>query len=321
MSSDREKGNLGILTDWRWKLMALVLAVAVFYTVRSKISHVTTIAVPVEMEKVPGLAVLKAEPFSVRVTFRGTYMDLQALSGHELRVVLRPRSADSGESEMVPVRGRDIIGRPDGVRVVGVEPDRVRLTFDRQISLSLPVAPPLVEGRPLRGRVEMKYDPHAVTVKGARRQLEALKAADYHLLTEPINVEGCVQSFTKTVRIATPSGGAMQADISPAEVAVTVNINTEQSTREIRNVPVLVVAATGRKNDWWVEPPVVQVRLTGRAEVVQAVDPDSLLVLVDARKTVLDSEMLPVLIYLPTGVTVDAMESDPPGVMMMHNGD
>ena len=55
----------GLLTDLRWKVAALVVAVIVFYTVRSKISDTVTLSVPVEAEKEPGLAVLKAEPFHI----------------------------------------------------------------------------------------------------------------------------------------------------------------------------------------------------------------------------------------------------------------
>lgn len=309
----------GLLTDVRWKIAALAVAVVVFYAIRAKISDTVTLSVPVEAEKEPGLAVLKAEPFSVRVTFRGAYTDLQQLGLRELRVLLRPRANASGGAERVRIRAGDVRGHPAGARVVGLDPEFVLLTFDRQDEMLLPVAPPPVEGKPLRGRVELDYAPRVVLVKGAHRQLQEWKAAGFHLQTDPIDVEGCVQSFTKSVAIATP-GAAWQADVSPHEVSVKINIVTEQSTREMRDLPVLLAAPPNRKGMWLVLPPTVQVRLTGRAEVVAAVAPEDLVVLVDARRAPADEPVVsPVQVLLPPGLAVDAVECEPATVVLMRN--
>ncbi|MFZ4395189.1 MAG: hypothetical protein ACOYOU_06120 [Kiritimatiellia bacterium] len=311
----------GLLTDFRWKIAALVMAVVVFYAVRSKISDTVTLSVPVETEKEPGLAVLKAEPFSVRVTFRGAYADLQQLGLRELRVLLRPKSSDSEGTELVRIRAGNVRGQPGGARVVGVSPESVMLTFDRQDQMMLPVAPPPVEGKPLRGRVELDYFPRQVLVKGAHRQLLEWKAADFHLQTQPINVEGCVQSFTKSVDIATP-GAAWQAEVTPREVSVKVNILTEQSTRELREVPVLIAAHAGRKGFWQVLPASVVVRLTGRVEVVESVTPESLMVLVDARRAPAEElSIAPVVVQLPPGVILDAVECEPSAVVLLRTED
>ena len=309
----------GLLTDFRWKIVALVLAVIVFYTVRSRISDTITLSLPVEAEKEPGLAVLKADPFSVRVTFRGAYADLQQLGLHEMRILLRPRANASGGSELVHVRSGDVRGRPSGARVVGIEPESVMLTFDRQDQMMLPVAPPPVEGKPLRGRVELDYSPRMVLVKGAHRQLQEWQSADFHLQTQPVNVEGCVQSFTKNVEIATP-GAAWQAEVVPREVSVKVNIVTEQSTREMRDVPVLIAAPASRKRTWQALPSTVQVRLTGPGEVVDAITPETLVVLADARRASADEPtVVPVQVHLPPGVVLDAVESEPVAVVLLRN--
>jgi len=205
-----------------------------------------------------------------------------------------------------------------GARVVDIDPESVRLTFDRQDEMMFPVAPPPVEGKPLRGRVELDYSPREVLVKGARRQLQEWKAADFHLQTQPVNVDGCVQSFTKNVAIATP-GAAWQVEIGEREVSVKVNISTEQSTRELRDVPVLIAAPASRKGAWQTLPSTVQVRLTGRAEVVEAIAPEDLTVLVDARRASADKlTVLPVQVYLPPGVILDAVTNEPAAVVLMR---
>ena len=319
MRVERNSLLRGLLSDLRWKIVALVLAVIVFYAVRSRISDTVTLSVPVEAEKEPGLAVLKAEPFSVRVTFRGAYADLQQLGLREMSILLRPKANSSGGSELVHIRAGDVRGRPSGARVIGIEPESVMLTFDRQDQMMLPVAPPPVEGKPLRGRVELDYSPRTVLVKGAHRQLQEWKAADFHLQTQPVNVEGCVQSFTKNVDIATP-GAAWQAEVSPREVSVKVNIVTEPRTRELREVPVLIAAPASRKGAWQVLPPTVQVRLTGPGEVVDAIQPESLVVMADARRASMDEPtVIPVQVHLPSGVVLDSVECDPAAVVLMRN--
>ncbi|MEO5368284.1 MAG: hypothetical protein H7831_18395, partial [Magnetococcus sp. WYHC-3] len=271
-------------------------------------------------EKEPGLAVLKAEPFSVRVTFRGAYADLQQLGLRDLRVLLRPRATASDDgTEQVRVRSNNVRGQPAGARVVGIAPESVLLTFDRQDQMMLPVAPPPVEGNPLRGRVELDYSPRQVLVKGAHRQLQEWKDADFHLQTQPVNVEGCVQSFTKSVDIATP-GAAWQVEVTPREVSVKVNIVTEQSTCELREVPVLLAAHPGSKGSWQVLPQTVVVRLTGRAEVVEAVTHESLMAMVDMRRALADEPtVLPVVVQLPPGLILDAVECEPAVVVLLRN--
>lgn len=310
-----------LVADGRWKLAALVVAVIVFYAVRGTISHTSTLTVPVEVAKQPGWAVLSAEPFSVRVTVRGAFSDLQQLAARDVSLLLQPRADATEGATTVRVRARDLHGLPHGVRVVGLEPEHVTLRFDREIELPLPVADPPVEGKPLRGRVELDYAPHVVTVRGARRPLEELEAGDFHLQTEPINVEGCVQGFTKTVRVVTP-GGAWQADVTPREIAVKVNIITERSTREMRDVPVSVAAVPGRRGQWQVVPSNVTVRLTGRAEMVQSVLPDAVVAWADGRRVGLEeTEAVPVQVHLPPGTTVDAAEVEPPTVLLMRNAE
>ena len=238
-----------------------------------------------------------------------------------LRVLLRPKANGTGGSELVRVRAGEVRGQPGGLRVVGIEPESVLLTFDRQDQMMFPVAPPPVEGKPLRGRVELDYSPRMVLVKGAHRQLQDWKAADFHLQTQPVDVDGCVQSFTKNVDIATP-GAAWQMEVTPHEVSVKVNISTEQSTRAMREVPVLIAASASRKGAWQVLPSTVQVRLTGRGEVVDAITPESLVVMVDARRAPADEPtVLPVLVHLPAGVTLDEVECEPSAVVLMRNGE
>ena len=232
MRADQPSFLRSLLQDVRWKAVALIVAVIVFYTIRSRISDTVTIAIPVEVEREPGQAVLKVEPASVQVTFRGAYADLQQLGLRDMRVLLHLKVNAAGGPERVRLRAGDVHGRPSGARVVGIDPQTVRLTSAREVLVKRVDAP---------------------------------------------------------------------------------------RTRELRDVPVLVAAPAIRKGSWQVLPPTVQVRLTGRAAVVDAIAPQELVVLVDARGVLSDEQAVaPVLLHLPHGVVLDAATSEPAVVTVMR---
>jgi YbbR domain-containing protein len=299
-----------LLSDWPWKALALFVATAVYLMVRSRISYVQTVAVPVEVEREPGIAVLTVEPLSVRVTLRGTAADIQRLATLDLKAVVRPRATARGGAERVPVSARDIRGR-GALRIVELDPKAVRVTYDRQGQVAFPVAEPVIEGKPLRGRVQIEYNPRMAVVTGARLHLDQSLTNGVQLQTEPVDVEGRVQGFTRRLRILPPDGVWM-TEIQPPEVTARINIVADRSTSELRDVPVLIAQTPGDPTRWQAEPPVVSIRLSARAEIIQGIRPELVRAFVDARATATASTNgLPVFVYIPPEVAVDTAETVP----------
>lgn len=299
-----------MLSDWPWKILALFLSAVIYLMVRSRISHVQTVSVPVSVECEPGIAVLTVEPLSIQVTFRGDAAAIQQLSARDLKAVVRPHDLARGGMERVSVSARDIRGR-GALRVVDLDPQVVLVTYDRQGQVLFPVAEPVVEGKPLRGRVQIEYSPRAAMVTGARRHLDLSFTNGVQLQTEPVDVEGRVQGFTRRLRILPPDGVWMTA-IQPPEVTARINIVADRSTSELRDVPVLVAQPPGDLTLWQADPPLVNIRLSARAEIIQGLRPELVRAFVDARAAVsVSSNGLPVFVYIPPEVAVDAADAEP----------
>ena len=288
-------------TNWELKLLALLLGAMSFYAIRGTTSFEVPYNVPLEVKVEKGIAILDQDPLTVDVTFRGSQQDLSDLDQRRIRAVVTPRETDAAGSVTVPVTPGDVTGAA-GVRVVKVRPNAVSLTFDRETEKKVAVRKPEILGRPLIGKAEAEYEPRFVTIRGPRRRLKDKESVS----TEPVDVDGRVESFSKKVRVL-PPGDAGVSQIEPAEVTVKVSIVTESVSREFEDVPVLAVIKPGRASDVYCEPAAVVVSLRGRAELLENLQPDSVTAFVDCTDlTVAATYELPVQVHLPPQVDVNA---------------
>ena len=255
--------NLGL------KILALVLALLSFYAVRGATSGEDTYVVPVEVViHEEGVAVLDQDHTEVKVTFRGSQLDLLQLKGKPLKVVVTPETSNPSGSETITITPRHIKG-VRGVRPIKISPNTVTLSFDQEDTRQFPVIKPATIGTPLVGRAEIDYEPHVVMIRGPRRQLERMDSEGMAVETESVDVDERVKSFTKMVRALSP-GETWVAQIEPAEIKVTVNIVTESVSREWTNVAVLAVMDRGEMRKVRFEPETVTVSLHGRNEVLNS---------------------------------------------------
>ena len=272
-----------VLTQIDIKVLAAVLAVVIFYGVRGVISNTMVLHLPVELDVDDAqVAILSLEPSTVRVTLRGALSELRQLVEEDMSITLRPRSINATGIALEPVNARHVRGRGT-LQVVNIDPNQVRVTYDRQDTRVFTVAPPVLLGKPGRGRAEVEFDPREVRVRGAERHLDQLQAAYLQLQTEPVDVDGRMQSFTRRLRVLSPEEDWL-AEITPREINARVNIVLETITREIEFVPVQVMQSAGDLEPYSLTPTNVTVWVSGRPEVVQRLEPRQLTVFVDVRE-------------------------------------
>ncbi len=301
--------NIGI------KLLSVVLGIVLFYGIRSNIGNTVTMTVPVRVDVAEGVAILTPDPATVKVTFRGALGELRGLEDEDVAVVVRPKAVTPGGSEIVRLRARSVQVRTDA-RVVSISPDTTLLRFDREVTEVFKVDVPSTQGTPLRGRVDIEYEPKEVTLTGPEQKLAQLREEGVVLQTEPIDVEGRVQSFTKSVAVQPPSD-VWITGIDPPEVQVKINLVTELATRELTEIPVMMVGAPTEPVAARIEPEHVTLRLGGRAEVLNRLLPDTVTVFVDVRgHTPGTTYELPVSVYLPQGLELDSVEVEPRSVKL-----
>ena len=319
---------LFVRNGW-WKLFSLALAIFIYFSIRSEISHVRILTFPLEVEYDEGApdslgqsVVESIEPAAVQVMVRGSYSEVTRLDEKTVRCLIRPRQKGNLQDiETIKIKNSNLRGI-GGVRVVRIEPSQISVKFDVPMSLTLPVAPPVVEGR-ARGRVELEYEhgsqPPTAVVKGSRRLLSPLDVTKVRIQSAPISVEGRTQTFTARVKL-NPPGGVLNAKIDPPEIMVTVKVINEQTSAKLEHIPVNVMGTTGLSSFWKAEPAWVDVELVGRAEVLSAIRSEDLLVSVNGNIPVVSgssSSEVPVFVHLRPGVLVDDAKPIPSKVKLI----
>lgn len=309
-----------------WKAVSLAVALLVYFSIRSEISHVRTVTFPVEVEQdgraeggLGGAVVESVVPPVVRVTLRGSYEEVTQLAEKDMRCLIRPRQKKGELMDAVPVKIRNSNLR--GIRrvqVVKIEPGRVDVKFDVPMSIRLAVAPPETKGH-ARGRVELSRGLTNAVVKGSRRLLSPLDRSKVLIQPDPVDVEGRTQTFTARVKL-NPPGDDPNAKVDPPEMAVTVKVISEKSTAKIEHIPVKVLQPAGSAAVWKVDPEYVDVEVTGRSEIVAGIAFGELIAAVNGNIPVVEGALTndaPVSVHVRQGLAVDDAKPFPPTVKLI----
>ena len=284
------------------KIIALLAAVVSWLAIQETISFEVVLPdIPLEIRVAQGWAVLLQSEYAVRVTFKGSQDDIRQMDPKPIKAIMDLSTnsiAGSGEI-VVPLSA---IKAPRNVRPILVEPSRVQVSLDREQEKKVSVQSRAV-GKPFSGEVEaLICDPAVVTLRGPAQQLRQTE----WVFTEPVDVEGRVESFTKRCRVVMPSD-TWTPVIEPSEVQVNVMISERTETVEWDNVPVSIIVKPQAL--WIVEilPSRVRVVLTGSPETLedlQALTPKAFVECLE-----LDPSLtydLPVQVFLPLGKAVSA---------------
>jgi len=305
-----------------WKLLSLIIAVLIHFSIRSEISHLRVVTIPVVTDfdaNTMGAAIESVEPRSVQITLRGAYSEVNELDVSKAGCVVRPKQKKNSLRDTVPVkvRGSNLRG-VRGVRVVKIEPSVVVVKFDVPMSLQLAVAPPVVQGK-ARGRVQLVYDQTNAVVKGSRRLLSPLDAGKVQIQTDMIDVEGRSQTFTTRIRLY-PPGDAVNAIVEPSDMVVNVMIISEKATAKIEHVPVVVSQPAASANRWVTVPECVDVEVTGRSEVVKAITFGQIIASVNGNIPVTplsETNEVPVIVHVQQGLSIDEAQAVPSTVKLI----
>ena len=317
----KQRLRLWLKANGLMALVALVLAVIVYMTILELVSNATTRTIPIEIEREPGLALMAVRPATAEVTFRGALTEFQQLDRSDLRFAVRvPRGMSEAGVARLSLRPRNLKGVA-GLRVMNIQPSEVEITFDHQGEREFPIAPPILDGKPFRGRAEAEYTPRTAVVRGARLQLDRLHNAGVTLQMVPVNVDGRVQGFSRQAPILPPEE-AWSPEISPATVQVKVTIVPDNIQREFGDIPVRLTHLADQTNavGWRVEPASVKVRLTGWVEALGSISSHVIRVYADfpgaAASSAGATNMLPLRVLLPQGATVEEVVAEPAEVRL-----
>ena len=232
--------------DGDWKMLSGVVAFVIFMLIRMTIGHTGTFTAPVKVVvRAPGVALQSQDTGEVKVELKGAREDIQEFDGSRLKVEIVVNAIEKDvRSETLRIRRGEVQGAGK-LRVRRVEPSEIYVRYDPESETEMKLAPPPLSGVPLQGEASVVLKRDAVKVKGPESQLALLLEKNIMLPTEPIDVSGKTQGFTKRVKVVPPTDSGISA-VDPEEVEAEVTIKTLPMAQPIyTNAPAMLITGNG----------------------------------------------------------------------------
>lgn len=258
--------------DWGTKLLALVIALALWYGVTGQ-RKPTTIRVPrVPLNfRLPGDTEISNEPRTeVELTLTGNKRALDALNVRDLVANVDVSDLRPGEHNVLLTPERVTMGLPDGVRFGDIQPNNLLLKLeprlDRELEIEVRTSGSVAAGYELRG---VTATPQKIRVRGPASHLNALQKAQ----TEEIPLDGRKESFTlPQTAIEIPD---TKVDLIEAVVSVTFEIGEERVEKSFQGVQVSTSDGTQ------IRPETASLTLYGERSAINQLRPDNLKLVLD----------------------------------------
>lgn len=256
------------------KLMALLLAIALWFTVAGEPQVERTIRIPLEYRNKPTHLEIVGQPLgSVDIRVVGSSAILSRIEPGELVAALDLSGARPG-SRLFNMR-LDSVRVPYGVEVQNIAPATVPLELELSLQRTLAVTP-AIEGEPAPGFVsgQVLSEPAKVEVIGPESHVRALP----HATTEPVSIEGARADVRDTVTIGLSD--AVVKLVEPRSATVTVQIRPAPIERELDGVPVRW-RNLGQDHTARINPRIVRVTVRGGREAVEEMRAETIDAFVD----------------------------------------
>jgi len=289
----------------RERLLALLLAVVVWYAIREATSFEATIEdVPIEVLRDDGLAVLDQSDMGTDVRFSGSRTDIRDLARNQVRVVVDVRGKAREGPHTVAI-GPGNVAAPRGARPVFVRVDRVSFSLDRETEKVVPVKVDLQGAPPPGVEVDRAVcSPAVVALRGPTSRLRGVES----VRTLPIDLEGRQQTFR--VRLAlVPPGAPGETRLEPDRVQVEIEMAERAVSRTVEGVEVAVLTGVGAPRVAAIAPARVSVTVQGRAEMLAELRPEDIRAFVDGgRGTASGAYEMRVHVFVASALRIVAVE-------------
>jgi len=209
---------------WGLRLLALGIAVGLWFSVsfqeREALSE-RLVEASVSYNRPRSFVVLD-QVQNVNVRLRGSSKLIRQLNPYQVSVQVELSQTEPGTVNVN--LGPDNVLMPDGLEVVSIEPNLIRVELEREVSQRLPVAPQLI-GEPAAGSIvdEPEVFPNLVLVSGP----ESLLAKVHLLSTRPINLDGHALTFEETAVVVAPD--PLIQIVQPSKVSVRVPMHQPET--------------------------------------------------------------------------------------------
>ncbi len=184
---------------WPLKLLALVIATALWYGIAAEDKVDITMSVPLELRNLPPNMIIANQYQKVLdVSVRGSKRLLQEVQQQHLSRPVDLAKAEPGQTVVVQNTPQSV-PFPRGVMVQRVQPANVTLQVDQLVERQIPLSARTV-GTPAKGLIldSVQLKPATITVSGPRSLIGSVQTIE----TAPINVAGMNRNHTVQVSLA-----------------------------------------------------------------------------------------------------------------------
>jgi len=216
------------------KLVSLLLAFFLWFSINvSERDAEGTLELPLRVRQPAGYVVTNAPTKPITVTVRGPRTILDGVEERRIHVALDLATAAPGEIR-TELSG-DMIRPPlpRRLKVVRIEPGRVKVRLERLVRRALPVRPELAGMPPLGYTAEASVTPGEVDVSGPATKVEELK----EIKTEPVELRGAPEPISRAVLL---SWAGDFLTFTPDRVTVAVTFRPTSMSRKFDHVEVAV---------------------------------------------------------------------------------
>ena len=210
------------MRTWGLRLLALGIAIGIWFNASVEdrlVSSEKVVEASVSYNRPRGFVILNSVQ-NVNVRVSGSKKSIRQLSPYMVDVSVDlggQRPAGIATIALTP----DNVVVPDGLEVVSIEPNTIRVDLEKEVSQRLPVVPKL-EGEPAGGATtgKLEVSPNQVLVIGPEPILSRIDS----LTTRPIVLDSRTSSFEEPVEVIPPDPLVQIADPPTGKVTVTVPI-------------------------------------------------------------------------------------------------
>lgn len=277
---------LALLTrNWPLKLLALLIAFAVWVAMTGESRIVQDLRVPLDLSLPDGLTSSEAPPTTVSVRLRGPESLLRRLDPLPLEVHVDLADAAPG-ARSVQLTPDEVDGVPEGIEVALIVPDRVRIQLERRERRFLPVVASF-SGQPQKGYAvyDVRLVPDSLEVEGPESRVATLT----RLRTDPIHLDGRSASFT-TRTSAVPAVPEVRV-VAPQPLEAQVEVDRAPAIRTYTGVPVILA---GHVYEARSSPSSIDVALSGPPGLLEGLRANQLRAVADVQGLAPRGEPYPV---------------------------
>jgi YbbR domain-containing protein len=262
-----------LLTNVRYKVLALLISCGIWYVVQSEETVEVTKRLDVTFDVPSGLAVREGKSVTRDVTVRGPRLSIGDSSNKSLHAVLRLPSGKRGTQRYR--LDRDLIENLDPRVKLTVHDPYITIFVDERASRSVPIKV-AISGNPKRGVIirDVVTEPSELTVTGLKADVQKLQ----EISTEIVDLGGISESKSFPVPISLV--GLPDFDLSAQQVVVKVSVSEGTATKAIDG---LHVEVSGSDYFTQTNPRQVSIVLQGTAEALAKLSTRDIAALIDAK--------------------------------------